>query len=112
MAEIAVPTSAFGIVVLVTISFAAMVMLKEPETVPPLESVAVTDTWNVPAVVGVPLKVPVVESVNPGGRPVAVKVYGPLPPVTDTAEVYAIPTAPLENVTLEKVRLAAAIVRV
>ena len=86
-AEIAAPTTAFGIVVAVTTSFCAMVMLNEPETVPPLRSVAVTAMLNVPAVVGVPLKVPVVDSVSPGGRPVAVKVYGPVPPVTETAEV-------------------------
>jgi hypothetical protein len=44
------------------------------ETVSPVPLfVAVTETGNVPAMVGVPLKTPFVESASPGGRPVAEK---------------------------------------
>jgi hypothetical protein len=41
-AEIAVPTTAAGRVVAVTVSFDAIVILKDPETVLPFASVAVT----------------------------------------------------------------------
>jgi hypothetical protein len=66
----------------------------EPEWL--AESVAVTVTLYVPAVVGVPETVPVDEPiVMPGGRPVADQVYGVVPPEAVTVkEVIAVPTVP------------------
>jgi hypothetical protein len=50
------------------------------------ESVAVTVSVDVPAVVGVPLIVQP-EDVNPAGSPVIVQMYGAVPPVTTTVPV-------------------------
>ena len=51
-----------------------------------LASVAVTETLNDPACVGVPEMTPLVGlNVRPPGRPVAANVYGPKPPVAVSA---------------------------
>ena len=53
----------------------------------------VRETEYVPAVVGVPEMAPPV-TVNPGGNPVAVQVYGVVPPVAESGALYPTPTVP------------------
>jgi hypothetical protein len=61
-----------------------------------LESVTVTATVLVPDAVGVPPIAPVdAFSVRPAGSPVAVHVYGALPPLATRVAPYAVFTAPL-----------------
>src|SRR5690242_6689171 len=74
-----------------------MVKVNDVEPLPLLpEPVAVAVTLYVPAVVGVPDTVPVVEPmVMPGGSPVADQVYGVVPPEADRVkEEIAVPTVP------------------
>ena len=47
----------------------------------PCASVTVMLTWDVPAAVGVPLNAPAAESDTPAGRPEALHVNAPIPPV-------------------------------
>jgi hypothetical protein len=47
-------------------------------------SLAITTTRKVPSVAGVPLIEPAVLMRSPAGRPLAVQVYGALPPVALT----------------------------
>ena len=54
------------------------------ETVVLAESVAVTDTENVPAAVGVPEIVPADERESPAGSPDADHEYGDSPPVAES----------------------------
>jgi hypothetical protein len=79
--------------------------------VPVLESVAVTVTLNVPPAVGLPDSTPALVSVRPAGRPVAVNVYGEVPPLAATAvEVYAAPTVPAVSADGVRLIVGAAIV--
>ncbi len=57
----------------------------------------VTLTVLVPAAVGVPLITPAVLIVRPAGRPVAVQVYGDVPPLAASVALYDVPTAPGDN---------------
>ena len=57
------------------------VIVKDPVPVKLPVSVAVTEIVYVPATVGVPVSTPALESVKPGGKPAARKVYGAAPPV-------------------------------
>jgi hypothetical protein len=54
-------------------------------------SVAVTSKLTAPAEGGVPLSVPSGPSVSQPGNPLAVQVNGPMPPLTGSAKVYALP---------------------
>ena len=60
---------------------AATWKLKDAEPVAPVESVALTVTDDVPAVVGVPETTPAADIARLAGRPVAVHLYGAVPPV-------------------------------
>jgi hypothetical protein len=58
-------------------------------------SVTVMVTLLVPDAVGLPEIVPDAESIaNPAGNPVAVQVYGVVPPVAATGALYETPTMP------------------
>ena len=60
-----------------------------------MESVTVTLALKAPETVGVPLITPVDEAiVRPAGNPVAVQLYGVVPPVAATVALYDVPTAP------------------
>jgi hypothetical protein len=75
-----------------------------------LESVAVTVSVDVAAVVGVPLTAQPA-AVNPAGSPVIVQVYGAVPPVTPTVLMYRLPTVPFGSVPSVRLTAAGAIVR-
>jgi hypothetical protein len=63
-----------------------------------VESVTVTATVLVPAVVGLPVMAPLEASMlNPAGSPVADQVYGVVPPLALTGALYAIPATPPGN---------------
>lgn len=53
----------------------------EPRTVGVVESVTVTVSVKLPATLGVPVIWPVGLRASPAGNPVAVKVYGVVPPI-------------------------------
>jgi hypothetical protein len=76
-----------------------------------LTSVTVTFTLAVAAPPGVPLMVMelvvLVLGVKPVGKPVTVHVYGPVPPVTETACEYGEPAAPAGRVAGAKADSAA-----
>ena len=62
------------------------------------ESVTVNVTLLVPAAVGVPVICPVPALiVKPAGNPAACQLYGPVPPATASAALYALPTPPSGN---------------
>src|SRR5579872_3847677 len=70
---------------MITSGVTAIVTVNDLVAVVPLESVTVTPTVNVPAVVGVPPSDPLADAVTPGGSPVNEKVYGPTPPLAPAA---------------------------
>ena len=71
------------------------------EALPPSESVTVTFTVRVTAVVGVPETVPVVAFiVRPAGKLLADQVNGARPPVLVSVALYKTPSAPLGSVPL------------
>src|SRR5689334_9480487 len=73
-------------------------MVQENDALPEwlAESVAVTVTDDVAAVVGVPLMRPDELLIDrPAGRPVADQVYGVVPPDAVTVRLTAVPTVPL-----------------
>ena len=78
--------------------------------VPPVLSVAVTLRLNVPASVGVPLKVAVaVSKVRPAGNvPVRTTEYGAIPPTLANVWLYAAPTAPAGSVAGVRVSVGTA----
>ena len=57
----------------------------------PVESVTVTETVNLPALVGVPVS-EAPPSCTPGGSPLPVKLYGGVPPVAPNCAEYTAPT--------------------
>ena len=59
-----------------------------------VESVTVTVTVVLPNDVGVPVTWPEVLIERPVGRPIALNVYGPVPPVAATVAAYATPVVP------------------
>ena len=79
----------------------AMLSGSEDDTVVPLESFTVSEAICVPAVVGVPLIVPLLLIERPLGRPLADQVYGELPPVAARFAEYAVPTVPAGNAVVE-----------
>ncbi len=75
------PTVPFGSEAVVTVTGAATVRFNVTGAeVADFESVAVTVTGPLKAAVGVPVMV-LPLTVSPAGRPVALKVYGPVPPL-------------------------------
>lgn len=68
-----------------------------------VESVTVSVTVEVPVpeTVGIPVIWPVALRERPAGSPVAVNVYGVVPPVAVTAALYAAFTAPFGRVVVE-----------
>ena len=73
-----------------------------------VESMTVIEAANVPAVVGVPLMVPVLLTETPLGKPVADHVYGETPPVAARFAEYVAPTVPAGRVVVEMVSGAGA----
>ena len=72
-----------------------IVQEKLAEPVAAAASFAVAVVEYVPAVVGVPEIRPVEAlMLNPAGRPVAVQVYGAVPPLADICRLLAVPTVP------------------
>ena len=71
---------------------------------------AVTDTLNVPASVGVPASVPELVSVSPAGRVPAESAneYGATPPLADNAWVYTVPAVEAGSVAGVNVNVGAA----
>jgi hypothetical protein len=61
----------------------AIVTENDALAVAPALSFTVTDTWKVPAEVGVPEKL-VPLKLTPAGEPLALQVYGAVPPVAAT----------------------------
>jgi len=91
------PTIPLGREVVVTVRGGALiVMVTFPVLVCAglLESVTVTDAVKGPAAVGVPVTWPAELMESPAGRPVAVKLYGVVPPEAVTVALYAVPTVP------------------
>jgi hypothetical protein len=78
-----------------------MVRESEADAVVPLESLAVSDAICVPAVVGVPLIVPVLLIERPLGRALADQLYGETPPVAARFAEYTVPTVPAGRVVVE-----------
>ena len=71
------------------------VRLRVAVAVAEVESVTVTEKLVVPAAVGIPVRTPAAESVNPGGKPLAVQVRGGVPPdAVSCSAVYAVPMVP------------------
>ena len=71
------------------------VQVKLVEPVAPVESFAVTVTDELPWAVGVPEITPVPALIDrPAGRPLAVQVYGAVPPVALSCTLTGLPTVP------------------
>ncbi len=74
VAEYAAPTAPFGSdVVVMRSAGTAIVTVNCPNAFTPAESVTVTDTWNVPSAVGVPVRL-LPSRRTPAGSPLALKV--------------------------------------
>src|SRR5260370_33439917 len=78
-----------------------MLSESEDDTVVPLESFTVSEAICVPAVVGVPLIVPLLLSERPLGKLPADQAYGELPPVAARFAEYAVPTVPAGKAVVE-----------
>jgi hypothetical protein len=78
-----------------------MLSESEDDTVVPLESFTVSEAIWVPAVVGVPLIVPLLLSERPPGKLPADHAYGELPPVAARFAEYAVPTVPAGKAVVE-----------
>jgi hypothetical protein len=77
-----------------------------------VESVTVIVTTLIPPAVGVPVIDPPGLIVSPGGNPVAVNVYGWVPPLAFTVAEYAVPTVPVVSDVVVMVRLSTCTVSV
>ena len=86
-----VPTVPVRLPGLVTVGLAVTDQENDEVAVRPPASFAVTVTLVVPAADGVPETTPLLETVKPVGSPVAVQVYGVVPPVADSVSVAAWP---------------------
>ena len=80
----------------------------DDDAVVPRESFTDSEAICVPAVVGVPLIVPVLLMERPLGRPLADHAYGETPPVAARFAEYVAPTVPAGRVDVEMVSGAGA----
>ena len=82
-----------------TTGAAVTIKVRETSSDAPVASTAIIETLVVPDATGVPVSAPLDDIERPAGRPVAVQVYGAVPPDTVGADaVYATPTLPSGNV--------------
>lgn len=109
--ETADPTVALGSDVVVIVSGGgAIVRPTLLLAVAPVESVTVTDTLTLPAVVGVPLMLPSGVALSPSGNPLTANVYGGTPPEAATLALYPTPTVPFDSDVVETVSCAGVMV--
>src|SRR5450759_3118184 len=76
----------------------------------PDESFTVTTLVVAPGVVGVPEIAPAADMLSPAGSPLALKVYGAVPPDATKLAAYAVPTVPLGADAVVMIRGAGAMV--
>jgi hypothetical protein len=96
VAEYALPFTAAGSDVVVTVTGVATTMVNSFVAVPPAESLTSSLKPYFPAVLGVPLHTPAVERLRPGGKVPESRdhVYGDVPPEADIFAEYAFPVVP------------------
>ena len=82
------------------------------EVLAPEESFTVTTMVAAPGAVGVPEIAPAADMLMPAGSPLALKVYGAIPPDAAKLAAYAVPTVPLGADAVVIANAAAAMVMV
>ena len=73
----------------------AIVTAKLFDALTPAASLTLTTMVAAPGAVGVPEIVPAADMLRPAGSPLALKVYGAVPPDAAKPALYAVPTVPL-----------------